>query len=182
MNDLETAKSIAAGDADAAERFVRDYYASVFRLMRHLTGHREDADDLTQQAFVVARGKIATYRGGASLKTWLHRVAFNEYAQWKRRRKRVLPLTSDRASEDPGYGSCILGQSLLEALGALPDKLREAVVLHEIEDLPVDEVANILRVPAGTVKARLFHARRKLRDLLDDEAEVNRIEKQEAVL
>lgn len=182
MNDLETARQIAAGDPDEAERFVRTHYASVYRLMRHLTRNREDAEDLAQQAFVTARAKIATYRGGAALKTWLHRVGFNEYAQWKRKRRHTIPLTSDHSSEDPGYGSCIAGESLLSALAALPDKLRETFILHEVDELPVVEVAQIQSVPVGTVKARLFHARRKLRASLDDGTEAHSYEPEEAIL
>ncbi len=183
MNDLDTARKIAEGDAVAAERLVREHYPSVFRAMRHLTRHREDAEDLTQQAFVAARLHIHAYRGSAGLKTWIHRIAFNEYAQWKRRQRPTDPLTFDRPATDPGYGVVVEGESLLAALATLSDKQREAFVLHEIEELKVGEVAHVLRVPAGTVKARLFYARRALRALLEeDPKEVATHEPQEAVV
>jgi len=182
MNDQDTARLIAAGDPDAAERFVRENYTSVFRLMRHLTGHREDAEDLTQQAFIVARGKMGSYRGGAKLKTWLHRVAFNEFAQWKRRQKPTVRLTAEQAAQDSGYESCVVGESLLAALAALPDKQREAFILFEVDQFPIAEVTQILGVPSGTVKARLFYARRNLRALLEDGQEINANEPQEAIL
>lgn len=182
MSDLEIARQIAEGDSDAAERFVRTHYPFVFRLMRHLTRSREDAEDLTQQAFVTVREKIAYYRGGASLKTWLHRVAFNEYAQWKRNRRHTVPLMTDHGSDEPGFGACIVGESLLSALAALPDKLRETFILHEVDELPVADVAQVLRVPAGTVKARLFYARKRLRVSLQDGAEAHSNEPQEAIL
>jgi len=182
MNDLEIARRIAAGDAGAAERLVRDHYPSVFRLMRHLTGHREDAEDLTQQAFLVARAKIDSFRGGSGLKTWIHRIAFNEYAQWKRKRKQTAPLRPDQPTDDPGYQSFVVGEALLSALASLPDKLREAFILHEVDELKVEEVARILRVPAGTVKARLFYARRRLRAFLEDGAEVTTNESKQAII
>jgi len=182
MNDLEIAKRIAQGDAEATEKFVRDQYASVYRAMRHLTRHREDAEDLTQQAFISARSKIDTFRGASSLKTWIHRIAFNEYAQWKRQRRQTSPLKLDHAKDEPGYGAFVASESLLESLAALPDKLREAIILHEVEGLSVDEVAQIMRVPSGTVKARLFYARRRLRVLLEDGAEVVRNETKQAVI
>jgi RNA polymerase sigma-70 factor (ECF subfamily) len=182
MNDFETARRIAAGDPEEAERFVRLHYPSIFRMMRHLAGQREDAEDLTQQAFVLARARMGTFRGSASLKTWLHRVAFNEYAQWKRKRKRTVPLKADLASDDPGYGSCIAGESLLTALAALPNKLRESFLLHEVEEMPVAEIAQVLRVPTGTIKARLFYARRRLRALLEVGPEATHHEPQEALL
>ncbi len=182
MHDLETAKQIASGDRDAAERFVRDNYASVFRLLRHLCGRREDAEDLTQQTFLTVRTKVSSYRGRSGLRTWIHRIAFNEYLQWKRRTKKVSPLLPSQGKNDPAFASCIVGEALLGALKTLPDKMREAFVLHEIEELSVQEVARILSVPTGTVKARLFHARRKLRALLSDGIEVNDYEPQEATL
>lgn len=182
MNDLETARRIADGDHAVAEQFVRDLYPSVFRLMRHLTGHREDAEDLTQQAFVAARQRIGTFRGSAGLRTWMHRIAFNEYAQWKRRKKHTAHLSLDQAMEEPGYGSFIAGESLLKALSTLPDKLRETFILHEVEELKVEEVSQILKVPAGTVKARLFHARRRLRVLFEDGSEVSEHETRKAIV
>ncbi len=182
MNDLEIARRIAAGDAGAAETLVRDHYPSVYRLMRHLTNHREDAEDLTQQAFLAARRKIHTYRGSSGLKTWIHRIAFNEYAQWKRKNRQTAPLQLDHATDDPGYGSFVTGQSLQSALAALPPKLREAFILHEVEELKVEDVAQVLMVPAGTVKARLFYARRRLRALLEDGTEAKNHEPKEAIV
>ncbi|RYG30881.1 RNA polymerase sigma factor [bacterium] len=182
MNDLQTARLIAAGDGEAAEKLVRDHYPSVFRAMRHLTGHREDAEDLTQQAFLVAREKIHTFRGSSGLKTWIHRIAFNEYAQWNRKRRQTTALPPDQQIDDPGYRSFVAGESLLSALRELTDKHRVAFVLHEVEEMKVEEVARVLRVPTGTVKARLFYARRRLRALLEEGTEVANHEPKEAVV
>lgn len=182
MNDQELAKRIAAGDPEASERLVREHYAPIFRLLRHLTGAREDAEDLTQQTFVAARAKIDRFRGAASLKTWLNRIAINEYSQWKRQRKQTAPLTTEQSIVEPGFGSFIEGESLLRALAALSDKHREAFILHEVEELSVTDVARILQVPAGTIKARLFYARRNLRALLDDGTEANHHEPQESTI
>ncbi len=182
MNDVETAMRIASGDVEATEKFVRENYAFVYRSLRHLTRHREDAEDLTQQAFIKARVGIESFRGNSELKTWLLRIAFNEYAQWKRRSRHSVMLPTDQSAEDPGYGAFVTGDSLLSALATLPDKQREAIVLHEIEGLSVVQIAKITRSPAGTIKARLFYARRRLRALLEDGTEVKRIEPQEATI
>lgn len=181
MNDRQLAQKIAAGDHAAAERFVGDYYAATFRMLRHLTGSREDAEDLTQQTFLVARAKIDRFRGDAGLKTWLHRIAYNEYAQWKRRRRPTAPLTLEQAIVEPGFGSFIEGDALLCALSTLPDKQRETFILHEVEELSIAEVSRLLLIPAGTVKARLFHARRKLRAYYEAGNEVS-YERQESTI
>jgi len=75
-----------------------------------------------------------------------------------------------------------MGAAILSALAALPDKLREAFILHEVEELKVEEVAQVLRVPTGTVKARLIYARRKLRALHQDGSEVTNHEPKEAIV
>lgn len=181
MTDLELARRVAAGDEQAAEEFVRAYYPAIFRLLRHLTGHREDAEDLTQQAFLCARSSIDRFRGGACLSTWLHRIAFNEFAQWKRKRRLTSPLSHDLPMWDPGYASCADGEGLLGALATLSDKLRETFVMHEVEELKLREIAAILRIPIGTVKARLFYARRRLRALLEQEPEVTEHAPQQAL-
>ena len=111
----------------------------------------------------------------------MHRIAFNEYAQWNRKRRRTAPLETDRASEDPGYRSLVFETSLLSALDALPEKMRVAFLLHEVEELKVTEVARVLRVPVGTVKARLFYARRRLRALLMEDKDTTNYENQEAL-
>ncbi|MCB8933694.1 MAG: sigma-70 family RNA polymerase sigma factor [Fimbriimonadaceae bacterium] len=181
MTDLELAKRVAAGDEQAAEVFVRAHYPALFRLLRHLTRHREDAEDLAQQAFLTARRNIDRFRGGACLSTWLHRIAYNEFAQWKRKRRHTSPLSRDLPMWEPGYASCIDGEGLLAALATLPDKLRETFVMHEVEELKLRAIASILRVPIGTVKARLFYARRRLRTLLEQEPEVTEHAPQQAL-
>lgn len=171
MNDLDLARKIADGDLDEAERFVRVHYAAVFRFLRHLVRSREDAEDLTQQVFIIARAKIGEFRGRASLKTWLHRIAYLEYAHWKRTNKRTVSLSHEHTVQEPGYSSFVDGESLLCSLQSLSGKHREAFILHEVEELSVNEIAQILKIPSGTVKARLFYARKHLRALLEDRPE-----------
>jgi len=135
--------------------------------MLHLTRNREDAEDLTQLAFIKARENIANFRGGSSLRTWLHRVAFHEYTHWRRKHRRLSRLPED-LSVEAGYQACIEGAALLDALHGLPPKLREAFLLFEVQELTLEEVAQVVRVPIGTVKSRLHHARTRLRAFLED--------------
>jgi RNA polymerase sigma-70 factor (ECF subfamily) len=167
LTDLDTARQIAAGDSIQTEAFVRQHYSSVLRFMRHLTRRAEDAEDLTQQAFLKARSQIGSYEGKSSLRTWLHRVAFHEYTHWKRRQRITLSLRHVPAQTEPGFEACLESAALLAALHSLPDALRETFLLHEVQELPIEEVATVLGKPAGTVKSRLFEARKRLRALLE---------------
>ena len=170
-SDLETARRIADGDAGVTERFVVSHYASVCRFMRHLTGQKEDAEDLTQQAFIKAKQQIASYRGKATLRTWLFRIAFHEYTHWKRSRRRTLTLESAPARVETAYDACLEAEALLDALKRLPEPLREAFLLHEVQELSVEETASVLGLPQGTVKSRLFNARQKLSSMLEGRQE-----------
>ncbi|HVT11007.1 MAG TPA: RNA polymerase sigma factor [Fimbriimonadaceae bacterium] len=173
--DLETARRIASGDAWATESFVVTHYAAVCRFMRHLTGHAEDSEDLTQQAFIKAKQQIASYRGKASLRTWLFRIALHEYTHWKRRRRRTHGLEAAPARIEPAYEACVEAIALFEALEKLPEALKETFLLAEVQEMSIEETAAVLGVPQGTVKSRLFAARKKLCFLLEGRQE-NEIE------
>jgi RNA polymerase sigma-70 factor (ECF subfamily) len=172
MTELQLARKIESGDADAAETFVREHYPAVLRLATRLTGKSEDAEDITQETFLTARRKIGTYRGGASLRTWIHKIAFNQYRQWRRKRQ-LLPLQDyDQPSHDPGIKSFETGHMLANAMLGIPEKQREAFILFEVEQLSMNEVAHVLGIPTGTAKARVAYARQSLRRQLTEEVEV----------
>jgi RNA polymerase sigma-70 factor (ECF subfamily) len=170
-NDLETARRIADGDARVTESFVVAHYAPIRRFLRHLTRHEEDAEDLTQQAFIKAKQQIASYRGSASLRTWLFRIALHEYTHWKRRRRRLVSLDLVPAQPEPGYESCVETIALMTALAQIPERLQQAFLLYEVQELSIEETARVLGVPQGTVKSRLAAARTKLGNLLEGRME-----------
>ena len=172
LTDVDVAKRIEAGDIVATESFVDENYAAVLRFLRQLTGHVQEAEDLTQQAFVKAKQQIGSFRGDASLRSWLFRIAFHEYTHWKRRRRPTTSLDLAPVHIESGYESVLDAEALLSALSRLPGSLRAAFLLHEVQELPICEVARVLRVPQGTVKSRLFHARRKLMRSLDGRQEI----------
>lgn len=161
---------------DSTEKFggiIAEHYPSVLRFMRHLTRTVEDAEDLTQQAFIKARDNFASFRGEASVRTWLHRIAFHEYTHWKRKHRPWYRLSLDHVEPKDGYRPCIEGAALIDALHRLPAAMRETFLLLEVQQLSVEEIAGITGVPKGTVKSRAHHARLKLRTLLTQQEEVN---------
>ncbi len=172
MTEQELAKRISEGDPTAAETFAREHYSAVLRLALRLSGNRDDAEDIAQETFLVARQKIHTYRGGSSLRTWIHRIAFNEYRQWRRKRRPLQLADHDRPSIDKAIKSFETGHDLENALRQLPDKQREAFILFEVEQLSMNEVAHVLGVPSGTAKARVHYARQCLRRQLEGGPEV----------
>jgi RNA polymerase sigma-70 factor (ECF subfamily) len=150
-----------------------------------MVGPGVDAEDLTQETFVRAYMSIHSFQSRASLNTWLYRIATNICIDFARKTTRVKAMTSSLLREDAEdeydverefpderydpqnqYLNKELGAQLERSLLALPDKLRMVVLLHDIEGMPYEEIAQIVECPLGTVKSRLFNARAALRNKL----------------
>ncbi|MEI8281453.1 MAG: RNA polymerase sigma factor [Armatimonadota bacterium] len=163
--DLETCMDLdklRKRDAEALNTWVHRYYDDIYRLLRHLTRHVETAEDLAQQTFLKAIPALPSYRGEASHKTWLSRIAFREYIAWRRKRRLLFPLEMLAPKLDPNFSSVDDGEALLAALHTLPAALREAFLLFEIQQMTIEEIADVTASPVGTVKSRLHHARSRL--------------------
>jgi RNA polymerase sigma-70 factor (ECF subfamily) len=171
LRDTTLVKRILNGDRAAGERFVTEHYARVCRFLRHLTGSVEDAEQLTQQTFVNAWEGMAAFRCESSLGTWLHRIAYHAYTHHLRSRREHAPLDAVAVPDDSAAGA-LEAVHLRHALAQLSSDHRETFLLYHVQGLSVSEVAAILEVPAGTVKSRLFLARRRLRESLSEAEEV----------
>jgi len=172
VDDSEWVRRILAGDEQERSRFVTALHGPIYRWLRHLTGSEDAANELTQETFVEALQAIHRYEGRASLSTWAHRVAYFRYTHWLRERSRDrklrAPLSDAESRPDPAANANWESFCLRQALAQLTDEHRDTFVLHHVQQLSVLEVAEVLGVPPGTVQSRLFHARRRLRDLLGD--------------
>lgn len=142
-----------------------------------LTGNDADAQDLVQEVLLRVRRGLATYRPG-SLEAWLSRITTNAFLDETRRRKRrpsePLPEDPDRVLAGGDDAATVLASSTLpdhvqDALRALPDEFRAAVVLCDVVGLPYGEIADQLGVPVGTVRSRIHRGRALLRAALSEE-------------
>lgn len=147
------------------EDLVDRHYESIFRFLRHLTRSTETAQDLTQQTFLRVQTRIHTYRGDSTLKTWIHRIAYREFTGWRRSRLITAPLDVLGGRHDPGYAAVEDAEWLLSLLHRLNYRLRDALLLYEVQGLTIDEIAQVTGDSVGTVKSRLHHARVQLREL-----------------
>ncbi len=164
--DRAWVRLLLSNDRDAGERFVTAYYPRIERMLRYLTSSADIAHDLTQQTFVKAWQALPGFRNESGLGTWLHRIAYHEYTHWLRSRRDHAPLEAAEHIPGPSIDND-WGMALLpNALAQLTDDLRETFLLHYVQELSVQEVADVLAVPKGTVKSRLFTARAKLREIL----------------
>lgn len=171
--DAELARQARAGDREAFAALVNRHAAMVRRIARAVLRHPDDADDAAQDAFLSAWQTLERFDPDRPFHSWLARLAVNA-ARDLRRRRRVRNTESipvDFAAGGPGPDTeahaAVLKERLDEALGSLTERQRTALVLYEVEGFSQAEIAEMTGVPEGTTRSDLFHARRRLRPLLE---------------
>ena len=177
----------------AYEGLLERFQQPVFNLVSRLLWEADDACDVVQEVFLKVFRKIGSFRGDSSLKTWVYRIAVNEahnHSRWSgRHRGHEVGLEGEGEVRDyrdtlPASGSSPYDYALdqerhrmvEEALAELSPAFRSVVVLRDVEDLSYEAIAEILRLPLGTVKSRILRGRealrRKLEKRLEPEAEL----------
>lgn len=185
--DEELVFRLQRGDEWAFQLLVRRFRKKIFSIAFGITLDAEESQDIVQEVFLQAYRRIGDFRGDAALSTWLHRITVNRCLNWKRRlarRFKWLHVTTE-SSEDgsvnepeshlPSPESLVAGaqtrQQIDHALKLLPDQARTVFVLRELEGLSYEAIADAVGIKVGTVRSRLFHARRRLREILQPLAE-----------
>ena len=169
MEDPEFIERLRRREREAMDALVTRHHADVYRFLRHLTRHRQEAEDLAQRTLLRALERLDLYSGTGSLRSWILGIAYREFTGWRRRL--WLPLLTDRPAPGDPYGSLAEAEALLAAIGRLPEPLRAAFLLHHVEEVSVAEIALALAIPEGTVKSRLHAARARLRQTLGEPEE-----------
>ncbi|MFL4969984.1 MAG: RNA polymerase sigma factor [Xanthobacteraceae bacterium] len=185
-SDSELLERARQGRADAFGALVRRHDRYLYRLARSILRDDQEAEDVVQQTYLKAFTKIGDFRGEATLRTWLTRIALNEALRRKRRQHRQVELGEiDTARERvrsqiyltpmaqaTPEGEVARGQirrMLEHAIDDLPLAFRTVFVMREVEEATVEETANVLGVKAETVRTRLHRARNMLRERLGEQ-------------
>lgn len=185
-SDLDLASMVAAGDPGAFEVLMRRHNGALYRTARSILRDDAEAEDVVQESYLLAYRKMASFRGDASLSTWLTRIVVNEATgrlRKTRRRADIIELvpgtagvereeehmSSERGAPETPDDAALRAEArrLIEArIDALPDRLRTVFMLRAVEDLSVQETADILGIPEATVRSQYFRARGLLREAL----------------
>jgi RNA polymerase sigma-70 factor (ECF subfamily) len=179
-SDAELAQQALAGSQAAYHQLVTRYAGPAVNLATRMVRDRALAEDLAQEAFARAFDRLATYNGQARFASWFFQILHHVAVDYLRR-KRLPSVSLDEleAAGHPGFASpskadspaaqaehSELAADLDTALAGIRPEYREAVVLRYREDLPVQEIAEIMGIPVGTVKTYLFRARKELATVL----------------
>ena len=185
--DQELVRRVQAGDQTAFNLLVLKYQHRVLKLVGRFVNDAAEAEDVAQEAFLKAYRALASFRGDSAFYTWLYRIAINtaKNALVSQRRR---PVDFDLDLQDPDQyerqarlkevdtpEGVLLTDEIRavveEAMEQLPEDLRTAIVLRELEGLSYEEIAEAMDCPVGTVRSRIFRAReaidKKLKPLLD---------------
>ena len=157
------------GDREAWRELIAAWEPRLFYYIRRLVPQEPDAWDVLQQTWLGAYQNIRTLGDGRFLATWLYRIARNKAISLGRVKLPDMSDVIDEAREDTSIDDFDNAEAVHLALDRLSIAHREAMTLHFLQDLSIDEIAQVLDVPAGTVKSRLHHAKRELRKLLAEQ-------------
>lgn len=181
VEENDWVQRIQNGDSEAFRHLVDRYQRRVYCLAFGIVRNRDDAWDLAQEAFVKAFRNLHRFEGKSGFYTWLYRITYNLCIDKMRARSRrsFVQIDSSRALEAAvakeappeshpakNFDRKELAEVIDAALDQLSNNHRAIIVLREIEGLSYEEMAEVLKVSKGTVMSRLFHARRKLQDIL----------------
>lgn len=187
--DLALVRRVQAGDNAAFDLLVRKYQHRIGAVVYRFVPDHAEAQDIVQEAFIRAYRALASFRGDAQFYTWLYRIAVNTAKNHLVAAKR-RPPTADIAAEDAehhaGAGRLhdhdtpenhLLREevelAVTDTVAGLPEELRQAFTLREVDGLSYEQIAQLMHCPIGTVRSRIFRAREaidaRLRPLMDKE-------------
>ena len=176
MSELDLIQRAQQGEQRAMRELYRMYSPRVYAVVKRLAGDEALAEDWAQEAWVRIFRALGTFRGEARFSTWLHRIAVNSALhgkRWRDRRTKNETTLEDTVPIRVVTDDALLRMKLEKTMKMLPERMRQVLVLHDIEGFTHEEIAEFLGVTAGTSKSQLFKARARMRELLRPAVRVN---------
>ena len=178
QDDALLIRQTLEGQNDAFGELIDRYQDRLFNSMAHILRSDTDAEDVVQDAFVLAFTKLASFKGNSQFFTWLYRIAYNVAITRMRRKKPTVSLDGkpdqarlDFADQGPGPEARLdqheQSQQLHQALLRLSLEHRSILILRELDQLEYEAISEVLDLPIGTVRSRLHRARQHLKEHLE---------------
>ena len=169
-----------AGQTSAFGELVRKYQNRLFNGMVHMLRNEAEAEDVVQDAFILALTRLETFHGNSAFFTWLYRIAYNVAVSKIRRRKSTVSLTANDNDDsrsfdfegnapppDDRMSRSEDVEQLQNAMGRLSEEHRTVLILREMQQLDYDAISEVLELPIGTVRSRIHRAREQLKQQLE---------------
>ncbi len=176
MTESELIRQVQTGDASACQALYRRYADRVYTIVRRLAGDEAQAEDWAQEAWIRVFRALPEFRGDAKFSTWLHRVAINSALHGRRKRQRQdgreLPLPDEVPCGKPG-NQAVTRLRLERAFDRLPERMKEVLILHDVEGYTHQEIGELMGVAPGTCKSQLSKARARMRQMLQPARETS---------
>ena len=189
--DQQLVERAQSGDKRAFELLVIKYQRKVERLLSRIVRNQDEIEDVAQEAFIKAYRALGNFRGDSAFYTWLYRIAVNTAKNYLISQSRRAPTSTefdaeeaegfedatglrDIATPDAQLMSKQIGEIVNRTIDALPNELRTAITLREIEGLSYEEIAQIMECPIGTVRSRIFRAREAVAEQLRPQLGINK--------
>ena len=176
--ELTIIRRVQHGDVNAFELLVAAYEKNVFNVALQMVGNREDAQDMAQEAFLKAYNSLSSFRGDSKFSSWLYRIVSNVCLDFKRRQGRrpsssltveddegetlELDIADESQSPEALLERKLTREAVRRGLQELPDEQRQILLLREIQGMSYEEIGEAMGLEEGTVKSRIFRARKKL--------------------
>ncbi len=187
--EREIIEKVVAGDTEAFEALVLEHQNKVYSLALRMVGNEEDARDMAQEAFIRAFNSLAGFRGDSKFSVWIYRLTSNICIDFLRSRAKKRTVSMTWADDEGGEAGELeipdetwspaerlerseTRESVRRGLDSLSPQYREILLLREINGLSYDEISEALGIEPGTVKSRIFRARKKLCDFLLSEGNI----------
>ena len=174
----------SSGDTRAFETLMTQHEGRMYAVALRMCSNREDAQDCVQEAMIRAYRSMDSFKGQASFSTWIYRVTMNACLDELRRRKARYASSldnmieggwspaDDRETPEQQAVSSEKKRALEKAIKELPDDMRAAIVLRDVQGFSYDQIASILKANVGTIKSRISRGREKLRETIRQETEL----------
>ncbi|MDB4992130.1 MAG: sigW [Parcubacteria group bacterium] len=171
LTDEQLARNVQMGDVDIFAELVGRFEAKLLRYGRKFLSGREDIEDIVQEVFISAYEHIQEYDPGRPFSSWIYRIAHNNFVNALRKKSRnpvrffgfeldtVIPHSSHAPEREPESVQLEMRTLIEKGLSKISDSYAEILILYYLEDFSYQEIADILRIPAGTVGVRLQRAR-----------------------
>jgi len=178
-SDNELVKEASKGRTSAFKELVERYQKRAYLFARGMVHNTDDAYDLSQEAFVRVYKHLKNFDQAYPFRVWLFHILANlckNHLRQRKTRDNVIPDTGEEQPEgisEIGNPDIVFNQTetqaqVWKAIGRLPEKFREIIILSHFQDMPYDQMAQVLEIPRGSVMSRLYYARLKLREILEE--------------